>query len=112
MKNSTKFNMCGQSTLEYAAIIACIAAALLVMQTYIKRGISGKLRSTADQIGQQYDPGNTTSVITVTLNNDVTTIVQSEEDEEGDEARQKTTTTVTINSETEERSGLETVGAI
>jgi len=54
----------GQSTLEYAILIAIIVAALLAMQIYIKRGIQGKLRSSADSIGEQYSAGNMTSKYT------------------------------------------------
>ena len=30
------------------------------MQTYVKRGYQGKLRDSADNIGDQYSPGHTT----------------------------------------------------
>lgn len=57
----------GQSTLEYALIIAVVAGALIAMQVYIKRGVQGKLKATADEIGEQYSPGYTTSnTVTVT----------------------------------------------
>lgn len=46
----------GQSTLEYALIIAVVIAGLLMMQYYVKRGYSGKLRSSADDMGEQFDP--------------------------------------------------------
>ena len=45
-----------QSTLEYALIIAVVVSALLMMQHYLKRGVAGKLRSSTDDIGEQYDP--------------------------------------------------------
>ncbi|MDP3723321.1 MAG: hypothetical protein Q8R91_07485 [Candidatus Omnitrophota bacterium] len=54
----------GQSTLEYAVIIAVAAAALVAMQFYMKRGVQGKLRDATDQIGQQYRAGKTTSEYT------------------------------------------------
>ena len=47
----------GQSTLEYAIIIAVIVGGLLVMQHYIKRGYQGKLKSASDDMGDQFDPG-------------------------------------------------------
>ncbi len=50
--------MKGQSTLEYAVLIIIVIGALLSIQMYIKRGIQGRLRSAADDIGDQYDPGN------------------------------------------------------
>jgi hypothetical protein len=48
-----------QSTLEYAIVIAVVVAALLAMQIYMKRGVQGKLHESADQIGEQFDAGNT-----------------------------------------------------
>jgi len=47
----------GQSTLEYAIVIAVIVAGLLAMQIYIRRGFQGRLREDADQMGRQFDPG-------------------------------------------------------
>lgn len=52
--------------LEYAMVIACIAAALLTMQHYIKRSIQGRVRESADTIGEQYAPGHMESYITIT----------------------------------------------
>lgn len=49
----------GQSTLEYAMIIVFVVAALLAIQIYMKRGVQGKLRESADQVGEQFDAGNT-----------------------------------------------------
>jgi len=101
-------NRRAQSTLEYAVIISVIVAALLTMQVYIKRGIQGKLRSAADEIGRQYDPGNTISDMTFSLSGDITTKIES--GVEGEDLT--TTTTVTINNETETRDGWEEVGAL
>ena len=53
----------GQSTLEYAVLMIVIIAALISIQTYIKRGIQGRLKSASDDIGDQYSPGNTNSLI-------------------------------------------------
>jgi uncharacterized protein (UPF0333 family) len=55
----------GQSTLEYAILIIIIIAALLSIQVYIKRGVQGRLKSSADDIGDQYSDGNTNSIKTV-----------------------------------------------
>jgi len=49
----------GQSTLEYAVIIAVVVGALLAMQIYMKRGVQGRLRGAADDIGKQFDAGLT-----------------------------------------------------
>ena len=56
----------GQSTLEYALLIAVIVAGLIAMQVYLKRGYQGRLRESTDQIGEQYSPGYTTGTTTIT----------------------------------------------
>ncbi|MCX5714625.1 MAG: hypothetical protein NT033_07465 [Candidatus Omnitrophica bacterium] len=50
-------NKRGQSTLEYAVVIAVIVGALLATQVYFKRGIQGKFKQSADDIGAQFSPG-------------------------------------------------------
>lgn len=49
----------GLSAIEYAILIAVVAAAFVAMQTYVKRAISGRWRQQADSIGfgMQYEPG-------------------------------------------------------
>jgi hypothetical protein len=59
--------MKGQSTLEYAVLIIIVIGALLSIQVYIKRGVQGRLRSAADDIGDQYSVGNTNSRVTTTV---------------------------------------------
>lgn len=49
-------NRKGQSTLEYALIIAVVVAGLLLMQYYVKRGYAGRLKTASDDMGEQYDP--------------------------------------------------------
>ena len=49
----------GQSTVEYVVLIIVIIGALLSIQVYIKRGIQGRLKSAADDIGDQFSVGNT-----------------------------------------------------
>ncbi len=56
----------GQSTLEYAVLIIIIIGALLSIQVYIKRGISGRLKQASDDIGDQFSVGNTNVVKTMT----------------------------------------------
>ncbi|MFA4888095.1 MAG: hypothetical protein WC628_00770 [Candidatus Omnitrophota bacterium] len=55
-----------QTTLEYAVIFAVIAAALITMSVYMKRGIQGRLRSNIEQLneGAFYSPGITNGTIT------------------------------------------------
>lgn len=56
----------GQSTLEYAVLIIIIIGALLSIQVYIKRGIQGRLKGAADDIGDQFSVGNTNVIQTMT----------------------------------------------
>ena len=65
----------GQSTFEYATVVAIVSAALLGMAIYVKRAISGQLRSSADSMGQQYHPTQTTSEHTLDIRS--TTITTS-----------------------------------
>jgi len=52
-------NRKAQSTLEYAVLISVVVAALLGIQIYVKRGVQGRLRSSTDQIGEQFDAKKT-----------------------------------------------------
>lgn len=58
----------GQSTLEYAVLIIIIIAALLSIQMYIKRGVQGRLKTSTDDIGDQFSPDNTNAVRTTFVN--------------------------------------------
>ncbi len=62
----------GQSTLETAVLIMIVIGALLSIQVYIKRGVQGRLRSAADDIGDQYSAGNTNVMKTVTVTSNTT----------------------------------------
>ena len=88
----------GQSTLEYAIIIAVIAAALVAMQTYIKRGVQGKLRSSTDEIGEQYSPGQTTGSYNTTTGSTSSEVVTA-----------AGVTTTNISRGTQNRTGNESV---
>jgi uncharacterized protein (UPF0333 family) len=59
-------NKRGQSTLEYGIIIAVIVAALITIQVYLKRGIQGKMKSAADDIGEQFSTVGTVNITTTT----------------------------------------------
>ena len=43
----------GQSTMEYAGIMVCVAAALLCMQFFVMRSMNGRIRLAGDGIGEQ-----------------------------------------------------------
>lgn len=54
----------GQSTLEYAFLLAIIISAIITVQVYVRRGLVGQIHDTADQqIGSQFDPWNTTGKV-------------------------------------------------
>ncbi len=97
-----------QSTLEYAMVIFCVVAALLAMQVYIKRGMQGRLKAVADDLGSQYAPKNTDSDFTLELESDVVTKVETVEEDD----KLKTTTTNTIIIDEQTRTGKETVGEL
>jgi len=40
-----------QSILEYAILIAVVVAAILIMQTFMKRGVQGRLKDSSEKIG-------------------------------------------------------------
>jgi hypothetical protein len=52
-----------QSILEYAILIAIVIAAVVVMQVYMKRGISGRLKDSSDRIsgGESFSASGTTT---------------------------------------------------
>ena len=52
-------NRRAQTTAEYAVLIAVVVGALLTMQIYVKRGAMGRLRESADQMGEQFSPQHT-----------------------------------------------------
>ena len=102
----------GQSTFEYAAVVAIVAAALLSMAIYVKRAISGRLRESADSVGEQYHPTQTVSNLNLVVNNTTTTTSQLLVDQNlgGIVANvMESNTNVDDNSN---RTGTENVGAI
>lgn len=44
----------GQSTIEYVFLIGLVAAAIIAASVYFSRGFQGRLRSQADEVGEQY----------------------------------------------------------
>ena len=53
----------GQVIMEAGVLLCVIISALMIMQFYIKRSYQGRIKDEADQIGQQYSPGHTTSMV-------------------------------------------------
>ncbi len=64
----------GQSTLEYAILIIIILGALLSIQSYIKRGLQGRLQQATDDIGEQFSVGNQNYSKTVTTSSNTSEI--------------------------------------
>ena len=69
----------GQTIIEYVVVITCIVAAFIAAQHYLRRALQGRLRSAADQIGEQYAPTNATGGITTTLDQDILTEIRTDE---------------------------------
>ena len=61
-------NRNGQSTMEFALLIAVLVAALIAIQIFMKRGIMGKLRENTEQIGAQFEPHSATWNYTTKIN--------------------------------------------
>jgi uncharacterized protein (UPF0333 family) len=87
----------GQSTLEYAILVVVVIMALVGIQAYLKRGIQGRMRESADQIGDQFSAGLTTSNITSTSH----AIVNEEQD--------AWSTTSRYTAQTSQRTGTESI---
>jgi len=53
-----------QSILEYAILIAIVIGAIVIMQVYVKRGISGRIKDSSDRIsgGQSFAAGHTATL--------------------------------------------------
>ena len=104
----------GQTAMEYTMLIAILVSALLMMAVYIKRSFAGRLRASADSIGEPYAPKHTTSNITLTMQSDTKTESELKTDQDvgnGTKADVMVTKT-TINNDVTTRSGNETVGPL
>jgi len=83
--------------LEYAILIAVVISGLIIMQGYIKRGVQGRFRSSTDDIGEQYSPGQVTSAFTSTTRRQTTETVSGG------------TTRTDVSAQTQHRTGQETL---
>lgn len=70
-------NRKGQNSLEYAAFIIIVMAAILTIQTYYKRGLQGRWKQSSDGIGEQYDPLTQAADINQTISGITVTTIQS-----------------------------------
>ena len=48
----------GQGMLEIVLVFAVVIAAILGMQVFLKRAVEGRIKSSADSVGSQWDPVN------------------------------------------------------
>jgi hypothetical protein len=57
--NNVSLGNKGQMIVGYLLVFVLVIAALMVMGSYIRNSMSGKIRSVGDSIGggEQYDPG-------------------------------------------------------
>ena len=76
------FNRKGQNILEYSILIALVVGAAVAMQTYVKRGLQGRVKNAVDHTGNantiagaslsfdgnQYEPYYLTSNAQITSN--------------------------------------------
>ena len=53
------FNRRGQNVVEYSILIALVVGAAIAMQTYVKRGIQGRIQETVKYGGAAQDVGGT-----------------------------------------------------
>lgn len=65
-------NKRAQTTLELSILIIIVVAALLSMSIYLKRAMQGKLRTVADDVGEQYSPTNMNSDTTSSTDSTIT----------------------------------------
>lgn len=86
------FNKKGQSTAEYAIVIALVIGAALAMQVYVKRGMQGGLKFVTDKLKSsetgtgQYEPYYQMSETTTQREN----VYSSEETKTGEEVIRQT----------------------
>ena len=114
IKNVIRMALGGQVTLEFALVVAVVAAALLSMAIYLKRSVSGKLREGADSVGEQYHPTQTSGHHELVVNSAVVTTSTLKlnqpvgNGQTGDVMEYATT----IDHDTSTKTGNETVGAL
>lgn len=94
------FKRKGQSTVEYALIIAVVVAGLLLMQHYVRRGYAGRLKSASDEMGDQFDPSTYNANFVFHQESDTNQTVQD-----------RVTTTSHLGDQISNKSGSENVGA-
>ena len=62
-KQSKIFSHYAQSTLEFTMLVAIVIGVFLATGPYVKRGIQGRWKSATDDVGDQYDPRTSNTMI-------------------------------------------------
>ena len=76
-------NRKAQSTMEFSAVVIVVIGALLVISTYVKRGIQGRWKAAVDDIGEQYDPAYMNTRVTHVITGTTTTTITTREADAG-----------------------------
>ena len=96
--------------MEYMILITIIMGALLAAGNYFKRGLQGRWKSVADDLGDQYDPRTANSAVRHTLLSNSITEITAIEDSSGGTNRIYTQRHDIVNT-VEMKTGFEGVGA-
>ena len=90
------FNQKGQNTAEYAIVIALVVAAAVAMQTYVKRGLQGRVKDeVGDMATRTPELGNTSQYEPNYLSSDFTTNTADDTRHKSGQAKNPT---ITVNS--------------
>lgn len=73
----------GQSQVEYVVLIVIVLAAFLTIGTYFKRGVQGRWKEAVDDLGDQYDPRTTNTLIDHVMTAQTNTFIRTQEVAEG-----------------------------
>ena len=66
-----------QSMIEYTVLMIIIIAALITLNTYMKRGFQGRWKQQLDDLGDQYDPQAMNGSLRYTLNSTAESMVSA-----------------------------------
>ncbi len=100
------FERKGQLAVEYVVILTIVVGALLAMQMYFKRGIQGRIKSSTDSVGEQYDPLTTDGSIRQTVSGETVTTISVQDTDVGRQTMRSDTSVLT-----ETKSGFTRVDA-
>jgi len=106
-------NRRGQSILEYTVIIVIILGVMIAMKDYVKRGIQGRWKSAADDVGEQYDPQAVTSNITYATqvnSQSIVTVVNGSDGSTGTTQQGQWTNRVDMSNSLDTKTGYTQVG--